>query len=153
MTNEVLLTPEGLEKLKTELEKLKKQDRQEVIDRIRTAKEFGDLSENAEYEEAKNAQAFIEGRIQEIEEMIRRAKVVVHHAGDAEVGLGSVTKVAIDGEDETYEIVGATESDPVSGKISIDSPIGRALVGKKVGDKVEIQVPAGKLLAKILEVR
>lgn len=150
---ELLLTPDGLEKLKSELEKLKKEDRQEVIDRIRTAKEFGDLSENAEYEEAKNAQAFIEGRIQELEDMIRRAKVVVHQAGAVKVGVGSTVTVDIDGDKETYEIVGATESDPGTGKISVDSPIGRALADRKKGDKVEISVPAGLLKATILEVK
>ncbi len=150
---ELLLTPEGLEKLKGELEKLKKEDRQEVINRIRTAKEFGDLSENAEYEEAKNAQAFIEGRIQELEEMVRRAKVVVHQAGNKQVGMGSTVTVKLDGDDEHYEIVGATESDPATGKISVDSPIGRALLGHKPGDLVEITVPAGTMKAKILDVK
>lgn len=152
MSNELLLTPEGLERLKAELAKLKEHDRQEVINRIRTAKEFGDLSENAEYDEAINAQAFIEGRILELDEMIRRAKVVIHQKGDMEIGMGSQVAVAIDGDTENYVIVGATESDPVTGKISADSPIGRALLGHKKGDTVEITVPSGKLKAKILEV-
>lgn len=153
MTKELLLTPEGLEKLKKELSDLKEKDRKEVINRIKTAKEFGDLSENAEYEEAKNAQAFIEGRIQELEEMVRRAKVVVHQAGEAQIGLGSKVSVQIDGDKEDYELVGATESDPIAGKISVDSPIGRSLFGHKQGETVDIAVPAGTMKAKILEVK
>lgn len=153
MTNEVLLTPEGLEKLKAELEKLRKVDRQEIVARIRTAKEFGDLSENAEYEGAKNDQAFIEGRIAELEDTIRRAKVVVHHSGDSVIGIGSQVTVAIDGDEEHYTLVGANESDPASGKISIDSPIGKSLVSHKKGDSVDIHVPAGKLAAKIIDVK
>ncbi|MEK7460968.1 MAG: transcription elongation factor GreA [Patescibacteria group bacterium] len=153
MTKEVILTPEGLEKLKQELEKLIKVDRAEIVARIRTAKEFGDLSENAEYEGAKNDQAFTEGRIQELEDMIRRAKVVVHHAGDAIVGIGSDVIVTIDGDSEHYILVGANESDPATGKISIDSPIGKSLVGHKKGETVDIAVPAGKLSAKIIDVK
>ncbi len=153
MQKELLLTPEGLEKLKTELEKLKKGDRQAVIDRIRTAKEYGDLSENAEYEEAKNAQAFLEGRIQELEEQIRRAKVVVHQDGAVVVGMGSTVTIQIDGEKETYEIVGATESNPAAGKVSVDSPIGRALMGHAVKDTIDIHAPAGTTTATILEVK
>lgn len=153
MQKELLLTPGGLEKLKAELEKLKKEDRQAVIDRIRTAKEYGDLSENAEYEEAKNAQAFLEGRIQEIEEQIRRAKVVVHRNGDAVVGMGSAVTLALDGGNEIYEIVGATESNPGAGKVSLDSPIGRAVMGHSVGEAVEIHAPSGVLKAKIVDVK
>jgi transcription elongation factor GreA len=153
VTKEVLLTPEGLEKLKQELEKLTKVDRAEIVARIRTAKEFGDLSENAEYEGAKNDQAIIEGRIAELEDMIRRAKVVVHHDGDAVIGLGSQVTVKIDGDDEHYTIVGANESDPATGKISIDSPIGKSLAGHKKGETVDIAVPAGKLSAKIIDVK
>lgn len=153
MQKELLLTPEGLEKLKAELEKLKKEDRQAVIDRIRTAKEYGDLSENAEYEEAKNAQAFLEGRIQELEEQIRRAKVVVHKDGTAVVGMGSTVTLKIDGSDEVYEIVGATESNPTGGKVSVDSPLGRSLIGHVAGDKVEISTPGGTLIADIVNVK
>ena len=153
MTKEVLLTPEGLEKLKAELDKLVKVDRPEIVGRIRTAKEFGDLSENAEYEGAKNDQAFTEGRIQELEEMIRHAKVVVHQAGATLVGIGSAVTVTIDGDNEHYVLVGANESDPATGKISIDSPIGKSLVGHKKGETVDIDLPAGKLNAKIIEVK
>lgn len=152
MDKELLLTPEGLEKLQAELTKLKFEDRQAVIERIRTALEFGDLSENAEYEEAQKAQAFIEGRIQELEEMIRRARVVKHGSTDGTVNVGSTVIVLIESEKEKYEIVGATESDPSAGKISVDSPIGRSLMGHKVGDEVEISVPAGVMKAKILEI-
>lgn len=153
MAKELLLTPEGLEKLQTELKRLKESDRQAVIERIRTAKEFGDLSENAEYEEAQKAQAFVEGRIQELEEMIRRAKVVQQGVASGSVNIGSVVVVMIDGDKETYKIVGATESDPTAGKISVDSPIGRALMEHKAGDEVEVAVPAGIMKTKILEIK
>lgn len=153
MEKEFLLTPEGLEKLQAELKKLKDVDRPAIIERIKTAKEFGDLSENAEWEEATKAQAFVEGRIAELEEMIRRARVIAPSDTSGSVNLGSQVVVEIDGEKETYEIVGATESDPASGKISVESPIGQALLGHKAGDVVEVAAPAGLLKTKILEVK
>lgn len=152
MDKELLLTPEGMDKLQAELKKLKEEDRHDVIERIRTAKEFGDLSENAEYEEAQKAQAFVEGRIQELEEMIRRAKVILHSSDTGSVSVGSKVVVIIDGDQEHYEIVGAMESDPDNNKISVESPIGQSLMGHKVGEEVDIAVPAGVMKAKILEI-
>lgn len=152
MVKDLYLTPEGLEKLKSELERLKTVERKDVIERLKQAKEYGDLSENAEYEEAKKSQALVEARIQELEEMIRRAKVVVHRSGAGQVDVGTRVKVAIDGKHHLYEIVGTTEADPMNGKISADSPIGKALLGRGKGETVDVHVPAGNYQAKILDV-
>lgn len=149
---DLYLTPEGLEKLKTELERLKTVERKDVIERLKQAKEYGDLSENAEYEEAKKAQALVEARIQELEEMIRRAKVVHRTAGAAQVDVGSRVKVTVAGKQQVYEIVGTTEADPLNGRISADSPVGKALVGRGKGESVDIHVPAGSYSAKILDI-
>lgn len=142
MTKDVALTPEGLEKVKAELEELKTKGRKAVVDRIKAAKELGDLSENAEYDDARNEQSFIEGRIQELEAMILNARVIQHHATSI-VELGSIVTVKVDGDEETYEIVGATESDPAAGRISEESPIGSAVLGRKAGETVKVQSPAG----------
>ena len=147
----VKLTKSGVEKLKTELETLKKVKRPAVIDRIKRAKDYGDLSENAEYEDARNEQSFIEGRIQEIEHLLKYSEVIESHKG-GEVGMGSVVKVEMDGEKLEYEIVGSTEADPFAGKISSDSPIGSALVGGKTGEKVTAKTPGGVIEIKIVAV-
>ncbi len=152
MVKNLVLTKDGLEKLKTELDDLKSRGRCEVIDRIRTAKDFGDLSENAEYEDAKNQQSFIEGRIQELTEMVKRAKVVGNKRDTSKVDIGDIVEVDCDGEKSTYSIVGSTESDPLAGKISAESPIARCLMGKKVGDSVEVPIPDGKMSCKILKI-
>jgi transcription elongation factor GreA len=149
---DVLLTAEGLVKLKSELKKLKEVDRKEVIGRIKTAKEFGDLSENSEYEDAKNEQAFIEGRIQELESMIKHAQIISNE-NKGTISVGNSVLVQIDGEEETFHIVGPTETDPISGKISSESPVGQALLGKKKGDEVQVQAPDGSMTYKIMEVK
>lgn len=147
----IKLTRSGVEKLKNELEDLKKSKRPAVIDRIKKSKDYGDLSENAEYEDARNEQSFIEGRIQEIEYMLKYAEIIESkHAG--EVSLGSVVKVQMDGEKLEYEIVGSAEADPFSGKISADSPIGSSLVGQKTGSKVIAKTPGGDMEIKIVSV-
>ncbi len=151
MKKDVLMTQEGLEKLKTELAELTKVRRPEIVSRIKTAKELGDLSENAEYSSAKDEQSFIEGRIEEIEDFLKHAKVVKNSNSDT-VGIGSPVKVEIDGEVDDFEIVGPTESDPEKGKISIDSPVGQALLGHKKGDKVSVQTPDGAVNYKIVSV-
>lgn len=150
MSKDAILTPEGLEKLKAELIELKEKGRKEVIERIRNAKEFGDLSENAEYEDAKNQQSFVEGRIQELDETIKHAKIISKSADKSVVNVGD--KVVIDcGEGrESYEIVGVNESDPLSGKISVESPIANAIVGKKVGEVITVPTPDGERKCKIL---
>lgn len=147
----IKFTKAGVEKLKAELEELKKVKKPAVIERIKRAKDYGDLSENAEYEDARNEQSFIEGRIQEIEHMLKYSEVVEsNHKGSVE--LGSVVKIEMDGDKMEWEIVGSTEADPISGKISSDSPIGSALVGGKAGDKVSAKTPSGDIEIKIVSV-
>lgn len=148
---EVVLTEEGLQKVTAELAALKER-RKSVINRIQSAKEFGDLSENAEYDDARNEQSFVEGRIQELDDMIKRARVVSKKHGSGTIGLGSKVTVKCEGESNTYELVGANESDPSLGKISIDSPIGKALMGASKGEAVMVATPGGKMEYKVLNV-
>lgn len=155
MDKEIMLSPEGLKKLEEELEHLKTVRRREVAERIKQAREFGDISENSEYEDAKNEQAFIEGRILMLEEQLRNARVVDASSQDPdEVGIGSHVKVRDqDTSDvEEYMIVGTTEADPANHRISSDSPVGRALTGHRVGDLVEVSVPIGIIRYELLEV-
>jgi transcription elongation factor GreA len=150
----VLLTREGLRKLEEECEVLTGARRREIAERIRQARDFGDIAENAEYIEAKNEQGLVEGRIQTLEAMIRNAVVIeeaIPKTGGV-VGVGTVVKVKIDGGDEKYAIVGPAEADPLQGKISNESPLGRALLGHKAGDVVEWSAPAGTSRVKILAV-
>jgi len=146
------ITEEGLEKLKAELKDLVEVRRPEVISRIKSAKELGDLSENAEYSTAKEDQSFIEGRIQELEQVIKHAKVVENVKAHNQIEIGSHVKVEVEGEKDSFELVGATESDPANGKISVDSPVGKALIGHKVLDKVSVKTPDGEVVYKILAV-
>ena len=153
---EVLLTEDGLRKLETELDELKTVHRKEVNDRIRQAKEFGDISENAEYEDAKQEQAFVEGRILKLEAMIRNAKIIVEGEGGAdEVHLGSTVRVrnVTAGSESEYTIVGSTESDPLNSKISNESPIGVALIGPKPGATVTASTPGGDVQLKVISIR
>ncbi|MEG1283929.1 MAG: transcription elongation factor GreA, partial [Lactococcus sp.] len=147
---------EGLEKLEQELDNLKLVKRPEVIERIKIARSYGDLSENSEYEAAKDEQAFIEGRISTVETMIRYAEIVDNANIDKnEVALGKavVFQEVGDDEEEEYEIVGTAEADPFSGKISNESPIAQALIGRKVGDVVKIPLPMGEIEVKIVDVK
>jgi transcription elongation factor GreA len=150
------MTQAGKEKLEQELEYLKTVKRKEVVERIKIARSFGDLSENSEYDSAKEEQAFVEGRITTLENMIRNAKIISEGelAGDS-VTLGrSVTFVELpDGEEETYTIVGSAEADPFEGKISNDSPIAKSLIGRKVGDQVSVQTPGGEMNVRIISIK
>lgn len=150
------MTKVGLEKLEQELDNLKLVKRPEVIERIKIARSYGDLSENSEYEAAKDEQAFIEGRISTVETMIRYAEIVDNANIDKnEVALGKsvVFQEVGDDEEEEYEIVGTAEADPFSGKISNESPIAQALIGRKVGDVVKIPLPMGEIEVKIVDVK
>lgn len=151
MQEQILLTAQGYEKIKQELAGLKDR-RKQISERIKTAREYGDLSENSEYEDAKNEQSFVEGRILELEEILRRAKVSARNGTD-KVELGSTVVLKIDGQQVEYSIVGASESDPMSGKISVDSPIGHSLIGKAKGEKAEILTPNGKLSCEIIAIK
>lgn len=153
MEKEVILTPEGLKKLEDELEELKSVKRREIASRIKQAIEFGDISENSEYEEAKNEQAFIEGRIATLEKMLRNARVIDDL--DIDIGIVSIgSKVRVKdidtGDEFEYVIVGSAEADPARFKISNESPIGRSLLGKTVGDRVDVRIPAGLLHFEVL---
>jgi len=153
---EIVLTKEGLEKMERELDELKSVHRREVNDRIRQAKEFGDLSENAEYEDAKQEQAFTEGRIMKLESMIRNARLIdeSEYAAD-EVHLGATVKVKDVKSNLSHEfwIVGSAEADPVNQRISNESPLGRALIGHKKGETVDVATPRGIVKYKIETIR
>ena len=146
MAEEVILTKEGKEELEKRLEYLKLEKRAEITERIKTAREFGDLSENAEYDAAKNEQAMIEGEILEIENKLKYAVIIKDSdAKKGVVSLGSKVDFVDEelGETVTYEIVGTTEADVEQGRISNESPIGNALLGRKAGDKISVNAPAG----------
>jgi len=152
MTQPMYLTPEGAEKLQAELKELTGPRRDELSQRLRSAIQMGDLSENADYHKAKEDQAFLEGRIQEIEAVLRIAVVVEKTHSDV-VSIGSTVTVQEESFDpETYYVVGAKEADPRHGKISNESPIGRALMEHSAGDVVEAETPGGKLKIKILKI-
>lgn len=150
------MTKEGKLKLEQELENLKTVKRKEVVERIKIARSFGDLSENSEYDSAKEEQAFVEGRITTLENMIRNAKIIEESELDSDtVSLGkTVTFVELpDGDEETYSIVGSAEADPFEGKISNDSPIAKSLLGKRIGDEVAVQTPGGEMNVRIVSIR
>ena len=150
---EVILTKEGKEELEKRLEYLKVVKRAEITERIKTAREFGDLSENAEYDAAKNEQAMIEGEIIEIENKLKYA-VIIKEAKKGTVSLGSkVEFIDVDTNEEySYEIVGTTEADVELGRISNESPIGNALLGRKVGDTINVRVPSGIMNIKVVKI-
>lgn len=144
MTDKITyVTAEGLEKLKSELTYLKSVRRRELAQRIESAKALGDLSENAEYHEAKESLAFVEGRVREIEDMLKNVSVIEESAGGDEVRIGSSIEVEIRGMRKNYKIVGSNEADPLAGLISNESPLGTAFIGHKVGEMVEVETPSG----------
>lgn len=149
------MTAEGKEKLEKELHLLKTERRQEVVERIKIARDFGDLSENSEYDAAKEEQAFVEQRITQLEKMVRNAVIIENDEGDSNVvTLGkSVTFQELpDGDEEKYTIVGSAEADPFEGKISNDSPIAKSLLGKEVGEEVTVATPGGDFQVRITKV-
>jgi len=153
--DELLLTKEGLEKLEKELDHLRTTKRKEIADRIKEAISYGDITDNAEYEDAKNEQAFVEGRIITLEKMLRRARLLVKGEDeDHHVVLGSKVKVKdlIKGTEHEYTIVSTAEADPNEKKISNESPVGGALMGYTIGDEVQVKAPAGTLKYRIEDV-
>jgi transcription elongation factor GreA len=147
------ISKDGLDKLRAELDEMQNVRRPEIAQRIHDAKEHGDLSENAEYEDAKNEQAFVEGRIQTLETMIKNASLIDEHTSTDHVQIGSTVKVKGEDGTETFSIVGSAEAKPADGRISNESPVGRALLGRRKGDKVVVKVPAGDFAYTILEIR
>jgi transcription elongation factor GreA len=153
MNQPVYLTAEGAAKLKAELEELKGPRREELSQRLRSAIQMGDLSENADYHKAKEDQGFLEGRIKEIEAVLRDAVIIEKSENTSIVSMGDQVTIQEEGfPPETYHIVGAKEANPSNGRISNESPIGRAIMDKKVGDVVEADTPGGKMKFKILKI-
>lgn len=153
---QIILTVEGLKKIEHRLDHLKSVRRREVAERIKQAIEFGDISENSEYEDAKNEQAFIEGEIITLEKMLRNSKVIDEGAIDTEVVSLGTTVILRDlefGDELEYTLVGSAEADPTELKISNESPVGQAILGQKVGSVVEVNVPAGILKYEIMNIR
>lgn len=155
MNKEVILSKEYLEQIQDELEFLKTKRRPEIAEKIKIARGFGDLSENAEYDEAKNEQAEVEMRIAKIEDMIRNAKTIEKNKSSNVVGLGNTVKILDEEFDEELEfkIVGTAEANPLNSLISNESPVGKALIGSKKGDRVEANTPNGKLYYKVLDIK
>lgn len=143
---EIFITQEGLDKLKAELSELINVKRAEATEAIKRARELGDLSENSLYDQARANQSFIEGRIEELEAVIDQAQVIEQAASDGTVSLGSKVVVHIDGDDEELTLVGEPEADPINAKISHTSPLGQALLGKTVGQEIEVEAPVGKII-------
>ncbi|MDD3678719.1 MAG: transcription elongation factor GreA [Patescibacteria group bacterium] len=153
MNEKTYLTKEGYENLKSELERLLTKERKAISERIKIAKEHGDLSENSEYSDAKEQQSFVEGRIIELEHIIKSAEIIEDsHNGCEAVNLGCTVHLSTSATDLKYKIVGSVEANPEKGLISNESPIGKALLGKKEGDEVEVSVPAGVTKYKIKKI-
>lgn len=153
-SKKIYITPAGIEELKKELENLKLVRRPEVIEALKEARSLGDLSENAEYDAARNEQAIVEGRIAELERTLENAVILEKKTTD-KVVIGTTVKLQYvdDGEDEEYSIVGSTEADPFMNKISNESPIAQAIMNKKVGDVVSVESPSGTYEVKILDIK
>ena len=150
----VPITRKGLEKLQAELDEVRNVQRPEVAERIKLAKEFGDIMENSEYDSAKNDQGWIEGRIATLEKMVRNAQIIEETRRSTKlVALGSRVKVKDEFGEETFTIVGPVEADPAKGRISLESPVGKALIGRLKGDKVKVKTPSGSRSLVILTIR
>ena len=152
MSNKIQVTKEGFRELKKELQQLSEVKRPKAVDRLAYARSQGDLSENSEYHSARDELEFLDGRISELEHVIKNATVVKNNKNSDIVSVGTVVEVKANGAQHTFNIVGEWEADPTEKKISHTSPLGKALYGKKVGDKVEVEAPAGKLHYEILKI-
>lgn len=152
LNDKIQFTAEGLSEIQAELAELKGAKLTAAIERVARARDFGDLSENAEYHAAKEELSFIEGRIEELEGIILRAEVVGGKNKKGTIDIGCKVTVVVGGKEHTYEIVGEWEADPLKKKISHTSPLGQALVGKKTGENVEFEAPAGKVIYKIKKI-
>jgi transcription elongation factor GreA len=153
-TKKIFLTKEGLEELQKEHEELVKIKRPDILERVSQARSQGDLSENAEYVAAREELSFIDGRIGELEELLKQVEIIANTKNSSHiVKLGSTVTLNINGKKEEFMVVGEWEADPIAKKISHESPLGKALIGKKVGEKVEVEAPAGKILYTITSVK
>ncbi len=147
------LTPKGLEDLKKEHERLIKEERPDAVARLSSAREMGDLSENAEYTAVREELAFIDGRIDEVESLLKQAVLIADGDHGQIIDLGSLVTVKINGKNEVFRLVGEWEADPEEKKISHESPLGKALIGKAIGDEVEVEAPVGKVAYKIVSIK
>ena len=155
MAKTIKITDDGLKKLQQELETLKTEGRADIAEKIKVARGYGDLSENSEYDEAKNEQAKLEARIVEIESMLKNVEIIEDIKGKAKTVVIGVKVKVLDveyGDEDEYRVVGSTEADSRNGLISYESPMGKALLGKKIGDEVTVEAPAGEFKVKILEI-
>jgi len=152
MNDKVILTQEGFNKIKEELEHLKKIELPAAIERLKNARELGDLAENADYSQAREQQAFIGGKIEELENKLKYAEIINTGSSTTQVTVGRKVELDCSGRKELYHIVGENESDPVNGKISINSPVAQAIVGKKLGEVVIVKIPAGQKECKIVKI-
>jgi transcription elongation factor GreA len=152
-SKKIFLTSKGLEDLKNEYKELNEKRRPEVVERLSAAREMGDLSENAEYTAAREELSFIDGRIEELEGLLKKVELISdgHHATQS-VDLGSEVKVKIANREEIFTVVGEWEADPAEKKISHESPLGKALLGKAVGAEIEVEAPAGKMVYKVVSI-
>lgn len=148
--NQIQITEQGLEALKFELTDLRDNKRPKVVDRLSNARSQGDLSENSDYHNAKDELEFLDGRISELEDVLQRAQVVKSSRSKSAVSLGTKVTLRFNGSEHVYEIVGEWEADPMKKKVSHSSPLGIALIGKKIGDKVDVDAPAGKISYEIV---
>jgi transcription elongation factor GreA len=146
------LTQEGLDELTAELTELKSDKLPSLIERVKVAREQGDLSENSEYHAARDELAFVEGRIEELEELISRAQLVKRSSGGDTVSIGYKENVKSNGSEHTYHVVGKYEADPMNKKISDESPLGKALLGRKIGEEVQYEAPVGKIIYEVLKI-
>ena len=147
------VTNKGLEELKSELENLQKKKRAEVVERVAAARSMGDLSENSEYHAAKEELSLVDGRIEELEEIIKKVQIIKEDKkGSKVIQLGSQVTIKVNGKEEVFSLVGEWEADPHEKKISHESPLGKALIGKKPGEKVEVEAPAGRIVYHILKI-
>jgi transcription elongation factor GreA len=149
---EVYITADGLEKLKAELSLIEGTKLKDIAKKIAEAKDLGDLAENSEYHEAKQEQAFLAGRAQDLRYKVKHARIISNSNKSGVIAVGSSVKISVDGQKRDFSLVGSDESDPANGKISIDSPIGRALLGHKAGEKVMVSTPAGESEYQIIAV-
>ncbi len=154
MAREVILTADGRKKIEEELEELKSVKRPEIAEKIKIARSFGDLSENSEYDEAKNEQAKVEARIADLEAMLKNAKMVEESGDASKIGIGTKVKIYDETyeEEDVYQVVGSAEADPLEGRISDESPIGMALLGHVAGETVVAEAPQGDIKIRILEI-
>lgn len=152
----IYLTKPGLDELKREYEELSKVKRPEIVERVAAARDMGDLSENAEYSAARDELSFVDGRIEELEELLKQAIVIKENKAslaNRTIALGSTVRLKLKNREEDYTLVGEWEADPIEKKISHESPLGKALLGKGVGEQVEVEAPAGKILYTIVGVK